>query len=375
MRLCFGFLFVFFFSVACASSASSQGSSTAAPTVDVAAIQTQAAAAIFATQTASVPTPTSTFPATKTPKPTETPTPTNTVLPTEIPTVTPTVNIAAEKKTYQSVDVRDLKKSPDKYRDQKIVLRGEVFTIQEENGSTAMQIWVSYPGASAAEREPVVVAYNGTLPALYEKNIVVVYGRGAGTYTGTNALGGQITQPLVRADFVDYGKNLPTAVPLPTKKPVPTVPPLGKDTPTKLSDKWDITYVGEFRDKTVYFYDTGKTAFGMWATVEFRIRNLQSGSTSIGDGYGFVAIDQDGKTYTYDIEATQNARWQYCGCSTLFTEVGPGEETVIVITFDVPETTKTLTLVPTDGAFSQKLLPAPRFAINNFDQVPAYSKK
>lgn len=345
---------------------------TSAPTVDIGAVQTKAAQSIFATQTASVPKATATL------EPTNTPLPTNTLPPTEIPTVAPTVDVIADKKTYEVVDVRNLKKSPDNYRDQKITLRGQVFTIQETDGNTAMQIWVSYPGASTVDREAVIVGFIGSLPELYEKDQVVVYGRGAGTFTGKNALGGEITQPLVKADYVDYGKNLPTAIPQPTKKPVPTVPPVppvGKDIPAKLGDKWDITYVGEFRDKTIFFYDNGKTAFGTWATVEFRIRNLQSGSTSLGDDFSFVAIDQDGKVYDYDISATGNARWQYCGCSTLFSEVDPGAETVIVLTFDVPETTTSLTIVPTDGSFSDKQLPAPHFQISNFDQVPAFKSK
>lgn len=351
---------------------------TNAATVDTHAEETRISEAIFATLTASAPSvvpPSKTPPATSTPAPSATPTSTATATLTSTPA--PTVDVASEKKTFSPVDVRELKKSPDKFLDQKLLLRGDVFRIQEAGTETAMQIWVNYGTGGVANREAVVVHYAGSLPGLFEKDKVVVYGRGAGTFTGTNALGGQVTQPLITADYVDYGDSLPTAVPVPTKKPIPTlppVPPVGKDVPTKLADKWDITYVGEFRDKVVFFYDTGKSAFGVWATVEFRIRNLQAGSISLGDDFGFVAVDQDGKVYEDDFSATTNARWQYCGCSTLFSELAPGQETVIVITYDVPETTKTLTIVPTEGAFSSKQLAAPRFVINNFDQVPPFKR-
>jgi hypothetical protein len=149
-------------------------------------------------------TPQPTFTRTNTPKPTDTPLPTS--KPTNTPKPTPTFSLAADKSTYKSIDVRDLQKSPEKYRGQKIVLPGEIFRIQEAGTSTAMQIWVSYPGAPTFDRVAVVVHYQGTLPGAYEKQNVTVYGIGAGTFEGTNAFGGTISQPLVNAQYVDYTK-------------------------------------------------------------------------------------------------------------------------------------------------------------------------
>ncbi len=362
----------------------SGSSGTAVPTLNVAVVQTKVAADIFATQTAGAPTATFTASPTNTPAATATPTRTNTSLPTDTPRPTdtptltptpkPTVDVIADKKMFAAVDVRELKKSPDKFLEQKISLRGEVFTIQENSDGTVMQIWVSFGAGGIANREAVIVSFDDALPGLFEKDRVVVYGTGAGTFTGKNALGGEITQPLVKAVYVDYGASLPTAVPVPTKPPQPTIPPVGKNVLTKIADKWEVTYVGEFRDKIVHLFDTGKVAFGVWATIEFRVKNLQGGSATPSDDFGFVAVDQDGKAYDDDFSATSNARWQYCGCSTFFTELAPGQETVIVVTYDVPETTRTLTLIPTEGVFSDRRRAAPRYVVSDFDQVPAFKR-
>ncbi len=138
---------------------------------------------------------------------TNTPPPSNTPLPTAKPSSTPkptaTLGTVAIKATYKVIDVRELQKSPDKYIGQKILLNGEIFKIQEENGLTGMQIWVSYPGASILDRIAVVVRYQGALPGVYTKQTVKVYGVGAGTFEGTNAYGGTISQPLVNAQYVD----------------------------------------------------------------------------------------------------------------------------------------------------------------------------
>lgn len=162
-----------------------------------------------------------------------------------------------------------------------------------------------------------------------------------------------------------------TRVP-PTK--VPTIAPLAKNEFANLGGKWDIAYVGEFRDKTVFFYDTGRTAFGVYVTIELRVRNLQTGTDDLANNYTFVAIDQDGNPYTETFDASQNARWQYCGCSVIVSDVAPGGETVVVVTFDVPEPTHTLTVLPRDG-FYGKALPGPRFVIENVDQIPAFQHK
>ncbi len=173
----------------------------------------------------------------------------------------------------------------------------------------------------------------------------------------------------------------PTSVPT----PIPTVDlsadkglrgSTAKNVLTNLEGKWEITYVGDFRDKTVFNNspDLYKTATGIWVTAQFRIRNLQSLATYLGRDYRFTAVDQYGKTYDEDQDATGNAGWQYCGCGDAYDDVQPGQDIAIVVTFDVPEATKTLTIALRQG-WSSQLMPSPSFQIANVNQIPAWKPK
>ena len=290
----------------------------------------------------------------------------------------PTFDVASDKKTFQPIDPRELNKSPNKYRKQRFSLTGEVLSIHEVSPyDTELQVWANAPTGRSQDRVAVYIQYVGTLPGVYEKSTVVVYGEGGGTFDITNAYGGTITQPLVLAHYIDSGKVTPAPTKViatatrvaATSAPAPLA--LTKNTATNLQGKWQIAYVGEFRDKTVYLYDNAKTAFGVWASVQFRVKNLQGGSDYIGRDFDFVAFDGS-KLYS-ESGASSYAQWQYGGYDSEYTELGPGQETVIVATFDVPEATKSLTIVLRQGYGT--LLSSPRFAVSNFDQVPAWKPK
>ncbi len=349
-----------------------------APTPDAKATETRIAFSIYATQTANAPTATPVPSVTRTPLPTGTPEATKTFTITPSPTITstprptntatatplpsPTVDIAADKATYPAIDVRDLDKAPGKYQGQKMVLAGEVFNIKEEKAGTSLQIWVGVP--ETGDLIPVAVAFAGSLPGLYENDAVVVYGKGNGTFSGKNAYGGTITQPLVVAQYVDYG----AALPLP--------PAIGKNTVANLQGKWEIMYVGDFRDKTLfnYFPSLNKTAMGVWVSIQLRIKNLQPGTDYFGDTYRITALDENGKWYDVDSQAASNAEWQYCGCNDDYDNVQPSESMVIMATFDVPEAMKTLSIGFKQG-LGRQALHSPRFQIENVDQIPAWKPK
>ncbi len=81
-------------------------------------------------------------------------------------------------------------------------MQGEVFNIKEQSTQTFLQMWVTIPGGTQFDREAVVVNYGGTLPNVYEKTKITVFGIGDGTDSGKNAFGGTNTQPAIRADRV-----------------------------------------------------------------------------------------------------------------------------------------------------------------------------
>lgn len=129
--------------------------------------------------------------------PTITFTPSITPTPTRTPTATVTPSPTKFQDLYAEIDVRELDKNPDKYLFQRFVLNGEIFNIEENSTGTYFQMWVG------TDRIPVVVSYSDDLPGVFEGTLVRVYGTMVGTVTGTNAFGGEVTQPQIDADVVE----------------------------------------------------------------------------------------------------------------------------------------------------------------------------
>lgn len=124
-------------------------------------------------------------------------TPTFTPTHTPIPTNTP--DLRAE---YVEMDIRELDAYPSSYIGEKIKLRGQVFNVMGDG----LQMWVRKPGGGRFDNIAVVVTWlsDSVLPPqVYEDTWITVYGTGAGTFDGTNAYGGTITQPLLMAQIIE----------------------------------------------------------------------------------------------------------------------------------------------------------------------------
>lgn len=124
-------------------------------------------------------------------------TPTSTPTNTPIPTNTP--DIRAE---YVEMDIRELDAYPSRYIGEKVKLRGQVFNIMGDG----LQMWVRKPGGGRFDNIAVVVTWlsDSILPSqVYEDTWITVYGTAAGTFDGTNAYGGTITQPLIMAQIIE----------------------------------------------------------------------------------------------------------------------------------------------------------------------------
>jgi hypothetical protein len=136
--------------------------------------------------------------------------------PQPTPTPTPTPSPAELRAEYTVLpDVRELAIRPGNLIGDRIAFTGEIFTIQvaapgnafflgqDETVVTtsAMQIWVTAPDGA---REAVYVGYDGGTTGMFEGTWVTVYGTVEGMQTGTNAFGGEIAQPLVKAAIIDF---------------------------------------------------------------------------------------------------------------------------------------------------------------------------
>lgn len=128
------------------------------------------------------------FPAADIPASTATPTPTN------------TPDVRGE---YAEMDIRELDAYAANYIGDKVKLRGEVFNIM---GGDSLQMWVREPGGGTFDNVAVVVSWASDdilPPEVYEDTWITVYGTVFGTFEGTNAYGGTITQPWIFADIIE----------------------------------------------------------------------------------------------------------------------------------------------------------------------------
>ncbi len=117
--------------------------------------------------------------------------------------------------SYQTVDVRDLKKNPDGFKGQRVQLTGDVFNIRVSGNVTDLQFYVPIPGGTAYDREAVQVHYVGDTTGIYEKTRITVYGVAQGSGGGTNAFGASLSQPLIAAQRIEI--VTPNATPASTK--------------------------------------------------------------------------------------------------------------------------------------------------------------
>jgi hypothetical protein len=119
----------------------------------------------------------------------------NQPLPTPIPTQSPE-QVRAQ---YQWVDTRDLVIRPFEFEGEKIAVSGTVFNIMADRDGTFIQMYVQ-----GGNYDAVSIFFYGDSRGIYEDSWITVYGTGAGTFEGTNLMGGVISQPLIIADIIDH---------------------------------------------------------------------------------------------------------------------------------------------------------------------------
>lgn len=160
-----------------------------------------------------------------------------------------------------------------------------------------------------------------------------------------------------------------TNTPKPTSTQTPKPTPVLQDQTTRLLDRWEITLVSVRRDKTIWGpFGSAETAFGVWGTFVFRIKNLQTGSDYLHRSLS-SQVRADGQKIDYHIMNTveDKAKWFYSCCDSAYTLVAPNQEKVILISFDLPERTTTV-----EYSFTVSGIPIyPIFLVPSFDQIPA----
>lgn len=128
---------------------------------------------------------------------------TDTPPPTAVPTIPPQPTAVPQlTDTYPAIpDVRELAIGRGFSAGDKLSVSGSVFNIEVDSDGTYMQIWVGAPDGST---EAVMVYYEGDSTGVFEGTWVTAYGTYLGPICGTNAYGGEICQPAILADKLEY---------------------------------------------------------------------------------------------------------------------------------------------------------------------------
>ena len=100
-----------------------------------------------------------------------------------------------------TLDYDQLAKNPDNYRGTDVTMRGQIFQIGEDYGSTWMLLSVTDMGYDYWD-DNVWVEYDGTIQGA-EDDIITIYGTVKGEYSYDTQAGGSTYVPKVKAEYVD----------------------------------------------------------------------------------------------------------------------------------------------------------------------------
>jgi hypothetical protein len=239
------------------------------------------------------------------------------------------------------LDYREVNKT-DRHLGEVICWQGQVFNIEEADGTTFFQAYY-FEGRHATDIDNAfVVTYNGVLPEVYEDTEILACGEVGEKFTGTNAFGGEISQPRIVARFVD----LWTPAPLPTVAPTATAEPTASPTPLPIENslgvqkqvgQWGLKLYDVKRAKAVYFFGDAQIAQGVWLLSFVEFTNLGTGTRSPWEDLDFYYVDDQGRSYEADYnDAWLGARWQY-QAGDIMDDIQPGSLLGVVLPVDSPE--------------------------------------
>jgi hypothetical protein len=100
-----------------------------------------------------------------------------------------------QKDDGKNVYYKELLKNPDKFVAVRLRFPAKIMTIEEADGNTAIQAYIS------DNYDTAIIAYTGTMN-IYEGDIIQVYGVGMGKFEGANAMGASVAVPAVAAKYI-----------------------------------------------------------------------------------------------------------------------------------------------------------------------------
>jgi len=167
---------------------------------------------------------------------------------------------------------------------------------------------------------------------------------------------------------------VPAAEPAaPTAAPQPTAPAGLHDRQT--IGGWEIQPERVHKEKAVYWHGTSYVAMGNYAIVIALVKNVLPGSAAMSETVSVGLKDDSGRWY--DISkplsterfAMLAASWQFTVGPVVFTIIDPGDETPLLILWDIAEDVESLSLVVSDGKA------VATWDLGRFADIPPYQKQ
>lgn len=108
------------------------------------------------------------------------------------------------KKCKDGYTYEKIARNPDKYKGDYVKIRGEVIQSMEDGNDYTLRVNIT-PG-SYYWSDPILVSYtkqSSSESRILEDDIVVMYGKLAGTYTYETVMGNDVTVPLLFAEYIE----------------------------------------------------------------------------------------------------------------------------------------------------------------------------
>lgn len=221
----------------------------------------------------------------------------------------------AEEKVYiEDSQIDELFTSPENFKGKYVKLSGNIFTSPEKDGdTTALQVWHDVKNASQN-----FIVYTDSSDSFAQEDYVIIDGKIDGEFSGENALGQEVTVPLIIADSITKSSYIDVVAP--TVKEI---------TPDVTAEQHDLSATV---DKIEY------------SDIETRVYitlDNKSDENAGADVYG-AKIIQDGKQISQDQSSTSIYDGNY---EQLDYEISAGASSSGILVFPVMDQSKDFQIV------------------------------
>jgi len=96
---------------------------------------------------------------------------------------------------------KEFLKNPDKFSGQRLKIRAKILEIEESQGQTVIQAYISN------DYDMIIILHPDSIP-FYKDDQIWVYGIGGGSFEAQNRMGATMSWPIIYSKYVEEFKNM-----------------------------------------------------------------------------------------------------------------------------------------------------------------------